>query len=91
MRSVAERFPGTKAGLQARDQAEAFAADPANKALLDAARNRDEATQLLSLVDNFIKAGRPDLARAKLRKVIELVPGTDLAKQAQRRLDELDK
>ena len=91
LRSVAERFPGTKAGLQARDQAEAFAADPANKALLDAARNRDEATQLLSLVDNFIKAGRPDLARAKLRKVIELVPGTDLAKQAQRRLDELDK
>lgn len=89
--AVAEHFAGTRAGVEAREQAEAFAADPANKAALDAAKVRDEAVQLLSMVDNYIKAGRPDLARAKLKKVIELVPGTDLAKQAEKRLKELDR
>lgn len=89
--AVAEHFDGTKAAAQAREQAEAFAADPANKRALDAAKNREQAEQLLSMIDNYIAAGRPDLAREKLKQVIDLVPNTDLAKQAEKRLKELDK
>lgn len=87
--AVAERFAPTAAGRTARLKAEQWAADPANKALLDAARARDQARQLLSMVDNYIKAGRPDLAREKLKQVIELVPDTDLAREAAERLKDL--
>lgn len=87
---VADRFESTDAGAKARAKAEAYAADPAHKAAIDAARNHDEAAQLMSMIDNYINAGRPDLAKQKLKRVVELVPGTDLAKEAEKRLKELD-
>lgn len=88
---VALRFDDTDAGREARERADAYAADPANNEALEIARRRDQAAQLLSLIDSYIAAGRPDLAREKLQQVIELVPGTDLAREAQRRLDDLDR
>ncbi|MCC6907006.1 MAG: hypothetical protein IT430_03610 [Phycisphaerales bacterium] len=91
LEAVADRFAQTAAGRTARLKAAQWAADPANKAALDAARVRDQARQLLSMVDNYIKAGRPDLAREKLKQVIALVPDTDLAREAAQRLEALKK
>lgn len=86
-KQVANDFAGTSAGRAALDAVKAHESDPA---FVQRSRDRDaspKARAAMSLAENYIAAGRVDLAKKKYLEVIEQFPGSTFAQIAQQRLD----
>jgi len=88
---LANRFPGTKAGQTAAQNAKAMRADKDLVARMAGATAEKDCKGWLSMARNFIKAGMTGKARPYLDKVIAKYPNTGFAKEAGEMLAEMKK
>lgn len=82
-RAVAEDFKQTPAGQAAAEAAKAYESDPAF-----VRRNKDRAAATrakpaLNLAENYLAAGRPEMARKKYEEVVKEFPDTTFAETAK--------
>src|SRR5688572_18737182 len=89
-KQVMANFAGTPAADEARAAVEQFEKDPAfTKRARDAAAE-GKAKGMLGMAENYKRAGRSDLAKAKYQEVIKTFPDTSFAEKAQQGLKEMD-
>ena len=77
--SVVQHYPGTEAAAKAKRTL----SDPA---FVDQVSSEASA-QLFNLADSYHQSGRDDLAKAKLKTIVDQFPGSTYAAQAQSKID----
>lgn len=95
---TAADYPATRAGAKAKDRAAAMRGDEKIMSAVRAAeqeqlakQQEDRARQLWEIAENYDKNRMPAKARATLEELIERFAGTEYAKKARERLEELDR
>ncbi len=86
---VARKHPSTAAGKDAADRAAKMRADKGLMAGLDLEKNLKSAKGWYQMAENLRKNGKRDEALKYYRKIVDLVPDTDIGKAARDRISEL--
>jgi len=86
---IADQGADTEAGKKAAEARARLEKDAALMARIEQAKAERKARELLSLADNYFRAGRFDLARPYCRKIVSTYPQTSQAADARVLLDRM--
>jgi tetratricopeptide (TPR) repeat protein len=87
---LAELRPDSDYAALAKRRIDELLSDPTIKRVIADERAGRKAKSMLSLAENFQKAGETERAAVYYKKIVEDFPGTSFAKKAQDALDDLD-
>jgi hypothetical protein len=90
-KTIATGFAGTPAGDEAKAAVADYEKNPALVARANDSVSSAKAKGMMGMAMNYVKAGKPELARKKYEEVIAAFPGTTAAAQAKAGIDEIVK
>ena len=85
-KSIVKNYPDTDAAKTAADAVATYEKDPAFVKRVNEKEFGAKAKSMLSLAENYVSAGRPELAQKKYQDVIDQFPDTSYADTAKKAL-----
>ncbi len=87
--AIAKKYAGLPVGEEAAAKAVVIRGDPGRMGAIKAAEDERASRSALTLAKGMVDGGRKDEARAKLKEIVDMYPGTEAAKEAAKLLETL--